>query len=349
MKKIIFLFLVFFIFLEKPLASSVVMDMDSGRVLYSNSSNEKALTASTTKIMTALLAIESNKLEEIVKVGDEVLTMYGSNIYIEKGEEILLLDLVYGLMLRSGNDASVSIAKHVSGSVENFVSDMNKRAKELGMNNTTYNNPHGLDEETKNYSTPYDLCLLYSYAYKYPVFKSIVGTKYYNTTSSLKAYSWKNRNDLLFNYENATGGKTGYTPVAGRILVSSASKDDVNLCIATIDRNSYLYDFHEQKYEYVFNTYKKYKILDKDNFHIDKYSNTYLDHDFYYTLTEEEYKTIDIKVNLEDKKDNIIGKVIVSLDDEVIDSNTIYVETKKELGLFSKITNFFNSILKKIT
>ena len=154
---------------------------------------------------------------------------------------------------------------------------------------------------------------------------------------------------LLFNYENATGGKTGYTPGAGRILVSSASKDDINLCIATIDRNSYLYDFHEQKYEYVFNTYKKYKILDKDNFYIDKYSNTYLDHDFYYTLTEEEYKTIDIKVNLEDKKDNIIGKVIVSLDDEVIDSNTIYVETKKELGLFSKITNFFNSILKKIT
>ena len=332
-------------FLEKPLASSVVMDMDSGRVLYSNSSNEKALIASTTKIMTALLAIESNKLEEIVKVGDEVLTMYGSNIYIEKDEEILLLDLVYGLMLRSGNDASVSIAKHVSGSVENFVSDMNKRSKELGMNNTIYNNPHGLDEETKNYSTPYDLCLLYSYAYKYPIFKSIVGTKYYNTTSSLKAYSWKNRNDLLFNYENATGGKTGYTPVAGRILVSSASKDDINLCIATIDRNSYLYDFHEQKYEYVFKTFKKYKILDKDNFYIDKYSNTYLDHDFHYTLTEEEYKIIDIKVNLEDKKDNIIGKVIVTLDDEVIDSNTIYVKADEDKGLFSKITNFFKSLL----
>lgn len=346
MKKIIFLFLSFFMFLEKPLASSVVMDMDSSRVLYSNSSNEKALIASTTKIMTALLAIESNRLEEIVKIGDEVLTMYGSNIYIERDEEILLLDLVYGLMLRSGNDASVSIAKYVSGSVENFVSDMNKKAKQLGMKNTIFSNPSGLDEETQNYSTPYDLCLLYSYAYKYPIFKSIVGTKYYNTTSSLKAYSWKNRNDLLFNYENATGGKTGYTPVAGRILVSSASKDDINLCIATIDRNSYLYDFHEQKYEYIFNNYKKYKILDKDNFYIDKHSNTYLDHDFYYTLTEKEYKTIDIKVNLGDEKDNIIGKVIVSLNDEVIDSNTIYVETKEETTIFSKMTKFFNSLLK---
>ena len=345
MKKIVFLFLSFFIFLENPLASSVVMDMDSGRILYSNNSNEKSLIASTTKIMTALLAIESNRLEEIVKVGDEVLTMYGSNIYIEKGEEILLLDLVYGLILRSGNDAAVSIAKFVSGNVENFVNDMNKKAQELGMKNTIFNNPHGLDEETKNYSTPYDLCLLYSYAYKYPVFKNIVGTKYYNTSSSLKAYTWKNRNNLLFTYENATGGKTGYTPVAGRILVSSSELNDINLCIATIDRNSYLYDFHEQKYEYVFKNYKKYKILDKDNFYIDNFSNTYLDHDFSYTLTEEEYNNLSIKVNIEDKKDNIIGKVIVTLHDEVIDSNIIYVKSENNIGFFPKVINFFKSLL----
>lgn len=339
----------FLVFIPNVLASSIVMDMDSLRVLYENNSNEKSLIASTTKIMTALLAIESNKLEEIVKVGDEVLTMYGSNIYIEKTEEILLLDLVYGLILRSGNDASVSIAKHVSGSIDNFVSDMNKKAKEIGMNNTIFNNPHGLDEKTKNYSTAYDLCLLYSYAYKYPIFRSIVGTKYYNTTSSLKAYSWKNRNDLLFNYDKATGGKTGYTPVAGRILVSSASNNDINLCVATIDRNSYLYDFHEQKYEYMFKTFKRYKVLDKDNFYIDKYSNTYLDHDFYYALTEEEYNNLDIKVDLNDKHDNVIGKVIVTLDDEVIDSNNIYIKEKEESSIFNKITNFFKSILKKIT
>lgn len=347
MKKVILFFVVFFMLSKEVFASSVVMDMDSKRILYNNNSNEKSLIASTTKIMTALLAIESNKLEEIVKIGDEVLTMYGSNIYIEKGEEMLLLDLVYGLMLRSGNDASVSIAKHVSGSIENFVINMNKKAKEIGMNNTLFNNPHGLDEETKNYSTPYDLCLLYSYAYKYPVFKNIVGTKYYNTTSSLKTYSWKNRNDLLFNYDKTTGGKTGYTPVAGRILVSSASNNNINLCIATIDKNSYLYDFHEQKYDYVFNNYKRYKVLDKDNFYIDRYSNTYLEHDFYYTLTEDEYNSLDIKIDLSEKKENILGEVIVSLGDEVIDSNDIYIEEQED-SIFNKITNFFKSILKKI-
>ena len=104
MKKILFSLISFFIFSNQVLASSIVMDMDNNRVLYSNNSDEQSLIASTTKIMTALLAIESNRLEEIVKIGDEVLTMYGSNIYIEKNEEILLLDLVYGLMLRSGNE-----------------------------------------------------------------------------------------------------------------------------------------------------------------------------------------------------------------------------------------------------
>lgn len=348
MKKVILFLVVFFMFSKEVVASSIIMDMESLRILYNNNSNEKSLIASTTKIMTALLAIESNKLEEIVKIGDEVLTMYGSNIYIEKDEEMLLLDLVYGLMLRSGNDASVSIAKHVSGSIENFVGDMNKKAKEIGMNNTVFNNPHGLDEETKNYSTAYDLCLLYSYAYKYPIFKSIVGTKYYNTNSSLKSYSWKNRNELLFNYDKSTGGKTGYTPVAGRILVSSASFDDINICIATIDRNSYLYDFHEKKYEYVFSNYKKYHVLDKNNFYIDNNTKTYLDHDFYYTLTEDEYNKLDVKVDLSEKKDNILGKVIVSLDNELIDSNTIYVQEKDKVSLFNKISNFFKSILKKI-
>ncbi|MDD5980456.1 MAG: D-alanyl-D-alanine carboxypeptidase [bacterium] len=345
MKKFLFSLISFFIFSNQVLASSIVMDMDNNRVLYSNNSDEQSLIASTTKIMTALLAIESNRLEEIVKIGDEVLTMYGSNIYIEKNEEILLLDLVYGLMLRSGNDASVAIAKFVSGSEEKFVSDMNEKAKQLGMKNTIYENPNGLDDETKNYSTVYDLCFLYSYVYKYPIFKTIVGTKYYNTTSSLKAYSWKNRNELLFNYEYATGGKTGYTPDAGRILVSSASYNNINLCIATIDKNSYLYDFHEQKYEYVFSNYKKYKVLDKDNFYIDNNTNTYLDHDFYYTLTEDEYNRLDIKVNLEDKKDNNLGKVIVSLDDEIIDSNTIYILKEEQSGFFNKIIEFFKSIL----
>ena len=109
--------------------------------------------------MTAILALESGKLNQEVTVGEEVLTMYGSNIYIDLDEKMTLLDLVYGLMLRSGNDASVVIAKYVGGTIENFVTMMNNKAQEIGMKNTVFNNPHGLDEETQNKSTAYDMAL----------------------------------------------------------------------------------------------------------------------------------------------------------------------------------------------
>lgn len=349
MKKGIVLIFIFFLFINNIKASSIVMDMDNKRILYENNINEQKLIASTTKIMTAILAIESNRLEEIVTVGEEVLTMYGSNIYISLNEQMLLLDLVYGLMLQSGNDASVAIAKFVGGTEENFVKMMNNKAKELGMNNTIYNNPHGLDEETQNYSTVYDLCTLYSYAYKNKMFKTIVGTKYYNVSSSLKSYKWINKNNLLFTYDYATGGKTGYTPKAGRILVSSASDNDINLCIATIDSNSYLYNFHEEKYKYIFTNYKKYQILDKNNISIvgiDK--KVYLDHDFYYTLTKEEKNNIVIKTNITKKaflKDkDIIGQIYVYLNDKTIQKEDIYVKVEKR-SKTNKIKEFFQKLL----
>jgi len=146
--------------------SACLMDMDSGRVLFAKSKDNPRLIASITKIMTAILAIESGKLDEEVTVGEEVLKMYGSNIYIEKNEKMLLLDLIYGLMMRSGNDASVVIANHVGGSEEKFVSMMNTLANTLGMKDTVYSNPHGLDDDTKNYSTAEDLSLMYSYAWE---------------------------------------------------------------------------------------------------------------------------------------------------------------------------------------
>ena len=137
--------------------SCVLMDSDSGRVLYEKDKDNPRLIASITKIMTAILAIESNRLEEEVVVGEEVLTMYGSNIYIELGEKMKLLDLVYGLMLRSGNDAAIVIATFIGGTEEKFVKMMNEKAKEIGMTNTVFNNSHGLDEVTQNKSTAYDI------------------------------------------------------------------------------------------------------------------------------------------------------------------------------------------------
>ena len=144
--------------------SITVMDTDTGRVLYSKNQNEERLIASITKIMTAIVAIESGKLNEVVVVDDSILKSYGSGIYIEIGEQIKLEDLVYGLMLRSGNDAALMIAKYVSGSVEEFAKNMNEKAEKIGMKNTKFYNPHGLDEETENVSTSYDMALLTSYA-----------------------------------------------------------------------------------------------------------------------------------------------------------------------------------------
>ena len=146
--------------------SSIVMDLDSGRVLYENNADEERLIASITKIMTCIIAIEQGDLNSEVKAGEEILKMYGTSIYLELNEKMKLIDLLYGLMLRSGNDASVVIAKAVAGCEEEFVKMMNEKAKEIGMTNTTFSNPHGLDEETKNYSTARDMAKLSRYAYK---------------------------------------------------------------------------------------------------------------------------------------------------------------------------------------
>lgn len=291
--------------------------------------------------MTAILAIESNKLEEVVTVGNEVLSMYGSNIYIEHNESILLLDLIYGLMLRSGNDAAITIATFVGNTEENFIKMMNRKAKELGMINTTFNNPHGLDEETQNYSTAHDLAILYSYAYKNDLFKKIVGTKNYVTESNLKSYEWSNKNKLLSMYKYANGGKTGYTPTAGRILVSSAEKDNMNICIVTFDKNSYLYEYHEEKYENIFNEYKNYLILDKNNFFIDNIKeNIYINNSYYLTLNEKEYNDIEIKTKINKKiKNNEYGKVLVYMNDELIHQQKIYLKEEKQ-SLLEKIKNF---------
>ena len=157
--------------------SACLMDTASGRVLFAKDKDTPRLIASITKIMTAILAIESGRLDEVVTVGEEVLTMYGSNIYIELGEKMTLLDLVYGLMLRSGNDAAIVISVFVGGTEEKFVEMMNQKAASIGMRNTVFKNPHGLDEVTQNKSTAYDMALLSSYASKNETYMKIISTE----------------------------------------------------------------------------------------------------------------------------------------------------------------------------
>lgn len=359
MKKIIWILVTLFCLmpisvhgLSTTASSAILMDMDSGRILYQKDIHHERLVASITKIMTAVLAIENGKLDDVVTVGEEVLTMYGSNIYIELGEKMTLKDLLYGLLLRSGNDAAIVIGTYIGGSEEKFVEMMNKKAKEIGMIHTTYHNCHGLDEVTKNYSTAYDMAVLSSYANTLDVYKEISGTKKWTTSTENKSYVWQNRNKLLTLYEFATGGKTGYTPSAGRTLVTTATKDKLNLTAVTLnDPNEYV--SHEDMYEYGFANYQNYAIIDKQNFDIDDNfykDEVYVKESFSYPLTEKEAKEVSVVVELfklnKYKDNDKVGEVIVTMKDKEIYREPIYVKAKQEekKGFFRKIQDFFQSI-----
>ena len=195
MKKLFFLILLFPIFVNAYATSAhsvVLMDTDSKRLIYSSNKDDIQSVASISKIMTALVAIESGKLKDKVVIGEEVLKAYGSGIYVSIGEELTLEELVYGLMLRSGNDAALAIATYVSGNVDDFVKLMNEKAKIIGMNHTTFNNPSGLDQEKGNFSTAYDMALLMSTAMQNEIFKKITGTKKIIVKTNLKTYEWHN-------------------------------------------------------------------------------------------------------------------------------------------------------------
>lgn len=347
MKKVLLILIVLLkINVNATNTSTIVMDTESGRILYQNNAYEKKLIASTTKIMTFVVAYEYARdfLDVYVEAGDEILKMYGTSIYLSYHEEMLLRDLLYGLMLRSGNDAAVVIANFVGGSEENFVKLMNKKAKFLGMNNTIFNNPHGLDEVTKNYSTAYDMAILSSYASKIPFYQLVTGTKYYNVQTKIKSYAWTNRNKLIFMYPNFKTGKTGYTPSAGKTFVSTASKDNLNLTIVTLNDNN-TYENHRMLYEEMFKKYHRKLVLSKNDF-ANKYPNMYIKNDLYYPLKDNEQ--VQVKVKFSDDLD-IPSEVYIILNDKEIIKEKIYLKESKDginkkEGLFSKIKNFFKNL-----
>lgn len=328
--------------------SAILMDTDSGRIIYGNNINNVRSVASISKIMTAIVAIESGKLDEIVIVGEEINTAYGSGIYIKVGEELTLRDLVYGLMLRSGNDAALAIANFVGGNVDNFVALMNNYAKTIGMKNTTFNNPSGLDQEKGNYSTAYDMALLTKYAMQNEEFRTIVGTKKYELKTNLNYYLWNNKNKLLTSYKYATGGKTGFTTKAKRTLVTTASKNNVNLVAVTLNDGNDFED-HKNLYEEAFKEYKSYKILSKDKINIlgeSYYKNYdfYLNEDFYYSMKKDEINDILIRFELNKLKkfqsNSNVGKVYVYLKDKQIYENNVYIKSSSKKNIFKKVFDY---------
>ncbi len=212
-----------------------LMEATTNRVLRAKNEHERLPMASTTKIMTAITAIENcDDLDKKFEVSKKSIGISGTSLYLREGEELSLRDLLYGLMLVSGNDASVAIGERVSGNVEFFVDLMNATAKRIGALDTHFENTHGLDEKG-HYTSAYDLALISSYALKNSTFKEIVSTKNIKiTTSQGKDRYLQNKNKLLRNYDGAIGVKTGFTDDAGRCFVGSAERDGMTLVCSVL-------------------------------------------------------------------------------------------------------------------
>lgn len=236
--------------------SAIVIDADSEEVLFSLNENEVLPMASTTKIMTALVAIEQNNLDKQYIVKKEYTLVEGSSMYLKVGEKISILDTLYGLMLMSGNDAALAIAGECGG-MEEFVKQMNEKAKNLGLSNTHFDNPNGLDSEN-HHTTAFELAKLTAYAIKNPIFEEIVSTKSYQTKERMMV----NHNKLLKLYDDCIGVKTGFTKKSGRCLVSAARKNNRTLICVTLNAPDDWKD-HMQLLDNAFNLYKPYNIQKK--------------------------------------------------------------------------------------
>ncbi|MGM0921704.1 MAG: serine hydrolase [Bacillota bacterium] len=371
-KQITAIVLIFFLLISVPRHSSaeigvsarsaILIEQESGRVLFEKDAHTKRRIASITKIMTAILAIESGKMDEKATVSNRAIHTEGSAVYLQEGEKIKLEDLVYGLMLRSGNDAAVAIAEHVGGSVEGFVHLMNQKAAEIGMMNTEFANPHGLDDHENHYSSAYDMAILTRYAMENPIYQKISGTKVHRAPNPNEQWDrvWRNKNKLLTSlYEYSTGGKTGYTKRAKRTLVSTAQKDGMNLVAVTIDASDDWND-HIGMFNMAFSKYNLFKIKDSGtlkNIEIkDKiYKNKlFIKRDVFYPLTEEEEDKLRINVSLlkpeknwDDPEDvpNIVGKITIIVEDERVDEVPVYYDNgltnKPDATLFEKLRKLF--------
>lgn len=339
--------------------TAILIDQETGRVLFEKNSHQKMRIASITKIMTAILAIESGKLNEMVTVSERAIKAEGSSIYLQKGEKIKLEDLVYGLMLRSGNDAAVAIAEHVGGSLEGFVLMMNQKAEEIGMTNTIFANPHGLDDHENHYSTAYDMAILTKYAMQNETYQKISGTETHKAPNPNEKWDrvWHNKNKLLTTlYEYSTGGKTGYTVRAKRTLVSTASKDGFNSIVVTLNDPDDWKD-HMNLHNYAFNNYELVNLKHQgtldgiDNEFYKK--NVFIDRDVLYPLTKEEQEKVRINISLQkpqkdwedvEKVPNIVGEMSIKVDERQIAEIPIYFDNGKVENPKGSFWNIFKNI-----
>lgn len=252
---------------EEPKINSryaVVLDRQSKAILYGKNEKTKTKMASTTKIMTAMVVILNTNLDSVVEVSKKAAGTGGSRLKIKTGDKITVRDLLYGLLLRSGNDAAVALAEYVGGSVEGFAKLMNEKAKELGLENTNFVTPHGLDSE-EHYTTAYELAILTDYALENEMFSKIVNTKVHTIKINNYSTTISNTNELLGNLNGVYGVKTGFTNGAGRCLVTSIKRENLDVICVVLGADTKKDRTRDsvKLIEYTFNTYEIINIDEK--------------------------------------------------------------------------------------
>lgn len=235
--------------------AAILMHADSGRVLYEKNADERMLIASTTKIMTAIVVLEHCELDDLVEVDSRSAGIEGSSMYLKAGESYTVEDLLYGLLLVSGNDAASALALHVADSMEEFAELMNAKAAELGLTESSFKNAHGLDEEG-HYSTARDMAKLAAYCMGNEDFARIAGT----VSHTVGEQTLVNHNRLLREYDGCLGLKTGYTMAAGRTLVTCAERDGARyVCVTLNDPDDW--DDHKALYDWAFANYSFAEVI----------------------------------------------------------------------------------------
>ena len=247
--------------------SAALYEPETNRFIYTKNSNERLGMASTTKIMTALIALENLEENEVIIAPDEACGIEGSSIYLEPGESLSAIDLVYALMLQSANDAACVLAYRIAGGIESFAELMNAKASELGLLDTHFTNPHGLDDE-EHYTTAHDLALLSAEAIKNESLQKITSTVRKKIESSLKTRTLINHNKMLRFYDGCIGLKTGYTKRCGRCLVSCAKKDGLYVIAVSIDAPDDWKD-HTKMLDHAYSLLEKRLLCERGDFSYD--------------------------------------------------------------------------------
>ena len=351
----------------------IVYDRTSKEIICSKKENEKRAMASTTKIMTAILTIEKCNLQDEVVISKKAGGTGGSSLKIKEGDKTTVESLLYGLMLRSGNDAAVALAEYIAGSVENFAVMMNKKARELGLKNTNFVTPHGLDNEN-HYTTAYELAILTDYALDNDMFRKVVNTKTTNIIINGLTRAIANTNELLGHLEGVNGVKTGFTGNAGRCLVTSCTRNGNQIITVVLgcDTKKQRTQDSIKLIEYAFKNYTRINLEKKikEEFESWKqinekriYINKGEEKEIQLGISEIKKKIYPIKIGEENEikveikaiynfdapfeKGKKIGNVVVKKKDEIIEMIDIYnkeeIAKKNVLSYFTELLTFYNN------